>query len=225
MKREHASCAPPKARLCLWLAGTALACAVPAVWGSQLGISFETTEAAGTLGSGMTQGGMPVSGTATLIPNSGGSQIYGNSFTAPTSEVGTSGYGFFDDYAFTIATSSFDSVTTTISLGSQFQISNLAVRLFSTSSYDLFAHGGVPSYAPISGEIDATESGSTETISAVDLSAGTYVLEIRGTATGTGGGSYSGVLNVSPVPLPGSVWLALSGLAALVPLLRIRRFA
>ena len=223
MNYQHQRSVPPKARPCLWLAGTVLFCAAPAVWGSQLGLSFQTT-AAGTLGSGSTtQGGVAVTGAATLMPNSGGTAFYGDSFTAPTTEIGTTSYGFYDDYAFTIATSSADSVTTTIDLGSQYQISNLAVRLFSTSSYDLFAHAGSPSYYPISGEIDATWSGSSDTISVVDLSAGTYVLEVRGTATGMSGGSYSGVLNVTPVPLPLSLPLALSGIVSLGALLGIRR--
>ncbi len=212
---SHRILAPLQARPCLLLAGAALFCAAPAVWAAQLGLSFETT-AAGTFGSGSTtQGGVAITGAATAIPSTGATAFYGNSFTAPTADIGTTGFGFYDDYAFSIATSSADSVTTTIDLGSQYQISNLAVRLFSTSSYDLFAHHGTPAYTPIGGEIDATQSGSSETISAADLSAGTYVLEVRGSATGTGGGSYSGVLNVTPVPLPGSLWLALSGLGAL----------
>ena len=39
------------------------------------------------------------------------------------------------------------------------------------------------------------------------LSAGDYVLEIRGLADGSAGGSYSGALNVAAVPLPPSILL------------------
>jgi hypothetical protein len=44
------------------------------------------------------------------------------------------------------------------------------------------------------------------------LAAGTYVLEIRGNVTGTSGGGYGGVLNLTPVPLPAALPLLLSGL-------------
>ena len=58
-----------------------------------------------------------------------------------------------------------------------------------------------------------------DTLSAT-LAAGTYVLEVRGMATGTSGGSYSGTLNVAPVPLPATLPLLLSGLGLLGGLLR-----
>jgi hypothetical protein len=46
------------------------------------------------------------------------------------------------------------------------------------------------------------------------LAPGSYVLEIRGNVTGSAGGSYSGVLNLAPapVPLPAALPLLLSGI-------------
>lgn len=220
----------PPAGVSLLLAGAALLCAVPAARAAnqlppgELGLSYQTT-ASGTLGAGgTTQGGWPVSGQPTVVPASGATFAYADNFTAPTPEIGATGFGFYDDYGFTIGTSSADSVTTTINLGTQYQISDLAVRLYNVSAYNLFSNSGTPSFAPVAGEIDATPDGSAETISAVDLAAGTYVLEVRGDVTGTAGGSYSGVLNVipTPVPLPGSLALLLSGIAA-VGVLRLAR--
>ena len=47
----------------------------------------------------------------------------------------------------------------------------------------------------------------------ISLTAGTYTLQIKGTVTGTAGGSYAGLLNVAPVPEPESYAMLLSGLA------------
>ena len=44
------------------------------------------------------------------------------------------------------------------------------------------------------------------------LASGTYVLEVRGDVTGTGGGSYAGLIDLQPVPLPAALPLILSGL-------------
>jgi hypothetical protein len=47
------------------------------------------------------------------------------------------------------------------------------------------------------------------------LTAGSYVLEIRGEVTGSSGGTYTGSLNLNPVPLPAALPLLLSGLGLL----------
>jgi hypothetical protein len=53
------------------------------------------------------------------------------------------------------------------------------------------------------------------------LTAGTYDLQVRGT-TDTLGGSFSGVLNTAPVPLPAALPLLLSGFGLLGGMLRRR---
>jgi hypothetical protein len=45
------------------------------------------------------------------------------------------------------------------------------------------------------------------------LAAGSYILQIRGEAMA--GSSYSGTIDFSPVPIPATVWLVVSGLAGL----------
>jgi hypothetical protein len=158
---------------------------------------------------------------------------YANGFTSQqTTNYATTSYGFYDDFVFTVGSNQADSITSTISLGSGTGISNLQVRL-----YDFTANGGaVPLLAtPVTGSaFDAWSTpvsyapGVTGTIAVLNpttLAAGTYVLEVRGTATGTGGGSYAGVLNVTPVPLPAGLPLLLSGVGALGGLLRRRRAA
>jgi len=49
-------------------------------------------------------------------------------------------------------------------------------------------------------------------LSNVMLGDGQYVLQISGTASGTLGGSYTGSLELTPVPLPASFPLLLTGL-------------
>jgi hypothetical protein len=44
---------------------------------------------------------------------------------------------------------------------------------------------------------------------------GEFVLQIAGLETGTSNGTYSGQLNVTPVPLPAALPLLLSGLGGL----------
>ena len=44
---------------------------------------------------------------------------------------------------------------------------------------------------------------------------GTYALEIRGNVTGASGGTYSGSINFSPLPLPAALPLLLGGLGLL----------
>jgi PEP-CTERM motif len=55
----------------------------------------------------------------------------------------------------------------------------------------------------------------TTVLNPTTLAAGTYVLEIRGDVTGSSGGTYSGELNLNPVPLPAALPLLLSGLGLL----------
>lgn len=146
------------------------------------------------------------------------SDFYGHTFTAPTLTIpGTpgAGYGFYDDFVFTITGASANSITTTIDFGSTLQITNLQERLYSLTG------NTVPTFGtPVGGVIDAWTSpvgtsGQVAVLPATILSPGTYVLEIRGNVVGAAGGSYAGVLNVTPVPvpLPAALPLLLFGLA------------
>lgn len=154
-----------------------------------------------------------------------GQYNYGDSFASPTASgaiggsdiYGGSSYGnlgsagFIDDYLFQIAPSKADAVSATIS-NSDFAITSLFATLYSLSSNP----GGLVLTRPV-GTVyygDITESGPATLIQIdpVTLAGGSYVLQISGTATGASGGSYTGTLNLSPVPLPPSFPLLLTGL-------------
>ena len=149
------------------------------------------------------------------------STFYGNTFNAPqtnTFTVGSNptGWGFYDDFFINITGSTANSITSTINLGSLLNISMLEVRLYSGSSTIL----GNPGASLISGWTTPVsyQPGITGLINVINptvLSAGNYVLEVRGIATGTAGGSYSGVFNLAPVPVPAAVYLLGSGLLGL----------
>jgi hypothetical protein len=184
----------------------------------------DTTTSTGTTSSGITSN-LATPGTFT----------YADSFGAGVGSTPVAGKadGFFDDYIFTVGGTTADSVTSTIDLSNMLQISGLQVALFSIvpgESVPLFGKtlpAGSTDLTGWSSPLGSGVSGSVSVIPATQLAAGTYALEIRGTVTGTAGGSYSGQLNLAttPVPLPASLWLMLSGLGGLGVLSMKRRAA
>ncbi len=170
----------------------------------------------------------PATGSGTVNVFTGTeSAFYGDTFSAPTTPITASpgsAWGFYDDFIFSVSgPASADSVTSTISLGN-LSINNLEVRLYSESGNSppvLGTPNGVlwSSWStPLSGGL----TGSVNVLDA-NLATGNYVLEVRGNVTGSSGGSYSGTLNVSPVPLPAALPLMLSGLGAMGAMARRRK--
>lgn len=174
-------------------------------------LSYSTTSA-GTTGSG-----------AVNSPTVPGSDFYGNTFTSPTSVIAGSpspGYGFYDDFIFSIGGAAANAITSTMNLASVLAITDLQVRLYSYDSNPLLPVLG----SPIGGAVNAWSSeidyspGMTGFVSVLPttiLNPGTYVLEIRGNVLGSAGGSYAGTLNLSPVPLPAALPLMLAGFGLL----------
>ena len=161
-------------------------------------------------------------GTTTVSGLSGNTYTYGKGYgqqTTPFVTSGTTQYGFYDDYVFTIGANQVNTVTSSISLGSALEITNLQARLYSLTTEGIAPLTTTPVSTPIQGwSALALFSGgavSASVITPVTLGAGTYVLEIRGLASGSLGGSYSGNLNLTAVPLPGSAWALLGGLGLL----------
>ncbi len=206
--------------LCVTAAAAALpgiAATLPVSNGGNLYLSETTT------GSGSAPFGNI---SALSIP---GNFSYMDSWTAPQSTVvaGTSS-GFYDDYVFTIGAGQVDSITSSITLGNMLGISGMQVRL-----YDYNANGQAAPLltTPAPGTaFDAWSStvafpGGTTTVNvlpATTLDAGTYVIEVRGTVTGTSGGNYVGSLNITPVPLPAALPALFGGLGLLAACRRRR---
>lgn len=173
---------------------------------AQLNLSYETT-AGGTAGPGTI--------TSPSVPSS---LYFGNS-VAPTPAF--SGiYGFFDDFIFTIPGAQSNAVSTTIDLGSALQVTNLQMRLFNYSGNPTPTLG-IPSGVVIDAVVSPISTyGLLTVLPTTILAPGTYVLQTRGTATGTYGGSYAGTLNLAPVPIPATAWLLGSGLLGLIGVAR-----
>jgi PEP-CTERM motif len=136
---------------------------------------------------------------------------YGNSFA-----MASSGTSFYDDYYFTIPDGSFNSIVSSINLGSIFGLSNLQARLYTSAAGSALVQGwgNTVNFAP--GLTATTVVLNPTTL----LTAGSYTLQIRGTVSGLAGGSYSGVLNVAPVPEPDSFAMILCGLGFIAYSLR-----
>ncbi len=173
------------------------------------------------------------------IDPAGGGITFTRSFTAATtptsnlsnSTTGTSVWNFQDTIAFTLAGPvNGDVLTATLNLANVLNISNLQIRLYGWANGTGVQNPilGAPSlYSPVPNSVvgwqSAPNGSTTITASFANVPTGTYYLDIRGDVTGSLGGSYVGILNVQPVPLPAGLPLLLSGLGLLG--LRARRTA
>jgi hypothetical protein len=211
---------PDRKALSAIFASAVVAGLAPAAHATTMGLSFQNTASGSTSN--------PSATTAFAPP--GGSAFYGDTFNGPTTVIGGSpspGYGFYDDFYFSVASGvATDSITSTINLG------NLAINGLQVRLYDLTGNPppvlGAPTHGtvvqswsnPISPALGVT--GDVEVLNTTLSQAGTYVLEVRGNVSGGLGGSYSGTLNVSPVPIPAALPLLLSGLGLFGGLARKR---
>jgi hypothetical protein len=128
-------------------------------------------------------------------------------------------YAFEDTYKFSVSqAASGDVLTVSLNLGTVspvFDISNLQFRLYEVSSNAVQPGLGVPPGSTLITAWMGTSGPSTGTSIRANFSgiqAGTYFLDVAGTADGSLGGTYLGQLNLSPVPLPAALPLLLSGL-------------
>lgn len=186
-----------------------------------------------TLSYSTTSNGTTGTGTVTTLAVPG-TDIYGNAFNGlggtPISSANPA--GFYDDYFITISGATADGVTSSVSLsdasgGPTLQVNGLQAILYNISSgsptssqVPLFGNGSytaVETGTQSNVTVGAGEVVSTSVLGSIMLNPGTYALEIQGTiASGAIGGSYSGDLNLSsPVPLPATLPLLLSGLGGL----------
>ena len=144
---------------------------------------------------------------------------FGRPVLALPGPFGSADY-FVNDYGFSLASNaSFSSAVVTFDLGSSLQLSDLSLSLLHGTPWS-GSLPGVLSAADIAQRFANTVAASTGTamtqqIDPLMLTAGDYVLEVRGRVTGSSGGSYGGVINVAAVPEPSGAALALAGLALL----------
>jgi hypothetical protein len=141
-----------------------------------------------------------------------------NVLTGTTSTVGS--YSFQDTYKFSVnQAASGDALTVSLNLNvagtAEFDISNLQFRLYEVASNAVQPGLGIPTGSTLITAWTGAPGPSTGASIQSNFSgiqAGTYFLDIAGTADGSNGGTYVGQLNLAPVPLPAALPLLLSGL-------------
>lgn len=133
---------------------------------------------------------------------------YGNTFASASSTP------FYDAYYFTIPDAFANAVATTVNVGSFLGISGLEARLYAGHSNTIGTVGG-SLISPWATMVNPIPGVSVETVVLTapnPLLAGNYTLQVRGTVTGLGGGSYAGTLNLTPVPEAETYAMFLAGL-------------
>jgi PEP-CTERM motif len=158
---------------------------------------------------------------------------YGDTYTAPQTAVAPANlYSFTDAFTFTVPTSAaFSAFSATINLGNVLSIANFQAALFQgfglASTFGGTGAGSHVGYAgPVGTAVNGLQwnagNGSFITLTSNSLAAGNYTLAVRGHVNGTNGGSYSGVMNLAPVPEASTMALMLAGLAGIGLVLRRR---
>jgi hypothetical protein len=175
---------------------------------------------AATLSYEETASGITGNGTGTDYSQLPVSDRFGNTFnSAATATLGAPadpGFSFYDDYIFTVANSTVDAVSFLLNEGTTFAIDDLQMRLYSVVGNSALPVLGDSPAGLLAGWSNAISTDSAQSnLATTMLSAGTYVLEVRGDVTGSAGGSYGGIIDLQPVPLPAALPLLLSGIGLL----------
>lgn len=182
-----------------------------------LGLIHAPSALAATLSYSDTVSGTTGSGAVTDYAHLPVSDPFGNSFGVSKGTLGAPadpGFSFYDDYVFTVASSTVDAASFVFNEGdNSLAISDLQMRLYSANG-----NGTLP---VLSDSLAGLVANWGNPITAM-LSGGTYVLEVRGDVTGSAGGGYAGLINLQPVPLPAALPLMLSGIGLLGGLARKR---
>lgn len=150
-----------------------------------------------------------------------GSGASGFNFSGATgdfsSAISPKGY-FYSTYLFTVASSTAESVVTTLNNASG--VANLSERIYAYNGGFLGDAVAGPSIIQAWSSNLSFAGTSISVVSPKALTAGQYVIEVRGTSQGNFGGS----LSVTPVPEPQQYALLIAGLGVIGVLARRRRF-
>ena len=191
---------------------------VPLTVAAGLCLAMTENATAATLSYEQTASGITGSGTVTDYSQLPVSDFFGNSLGKASGTLGAPadpGFTFYDDYVFTVASSTVDAASFLLNEGSALAISDLQMRLYSISGNSLPVLGDSPAGLVANWSNPISTDGSQSDLARSMLTAGTYVLEVRGDVTGQSGGSYAGLIDLQPVPLPAALPLLLSGLGLL----------
>ena len=192
------------------------------------GLLQASAAAAATLSYEETASGITGSGAITDYSHLPVSDSFSNTVGVSTGTLGAPAdpeFSFYDDYVFTVANSTVDAASFVLNeANNTFAITDLQMRLYSvTGNNTLPVLGDSPAGLLAGWSNPISSNGVTSSLDTTMLAGGTYVLEVRGDATGSAGGTYAGIINLQPVPLPAALPLVLSGIGLLGGLARKRR--
>ena len=197
---------------------------VPLTVAAGLCLAVTENATAATLSYEETASGITGNGAITDYSQLPVSDFFGNNLGKASGTLGAPadpGFTFYDDYVFTVASSTVDAASFLLN-ESTLAISDLQMRLYSTTGNTLPVLGDSPAGLQANWSNPISTDGSQSNLATTMLTAGTYVLEVRGDVTGATGGTYAGIIDLQPVPLPAALPLLLSGLGLLGGLARKR---
>jgi hypothetical protein len=216
----------------------AASCAAICLWTPSVHAAFVATDSGATLAASDSYvaiaGSTAASPVYTTVSGSDyllavpGQYSFNDSFGPQSGVLGTDAtagdYAFQDSYVFQVgAGANGDTLVATLNLGTSAGMSDLQARLYQIASGTTTPVVGpvVSGQAPVVSVLSLWQGAhglNTQPIQ-IDFAglttAGTYVLDVAGTATGSNGGVYIGALDLEPVPLPATTWLLWSGIAGL----------
>jgi hypothetical protein len=180
-------------------------------------------------GSNSGGGGVPVSD---LRASGAGSFLFSQTFVAPTGSfaaadtINGNPYGFVASYVIDVPPAMANAYVFSLNLSSSVGLDNLTARLYEynangVTNLTLGSTGSLVSGGMLDPWSASSNPGGSNPVASTTLpmtnltNGGEFVLEIAGLETGSSNGTYSGQLNVTPVPLPAALPLLLSGLGGL----------
>lgn len=138
---------------------------------------------------------------------------YHNSFT-------NSQTGFVDWYGFSVPSTSFNGITASISFAQVFGV-QLTSELYQGSlNGNQVAAGNLMATGTSSQTLFGNAVQTTSVIQPTYLPGGDYLIKVSGSVIGSLGGSYAGIANMAPVPLPPSLPLVALGLGLMAVMQR-----
>lgn len=130
---------------------------------------------------------------------------------------------FTDWYAFSVPASDFNGITASISFAQLFGLHLNSELYYGNLEGNQLHLGPLITSAHNQQTVFGNAVQTTSVISPASLSGGDYLIKISGVVVGSLGGSYAGIANMAPVPLPPTLPLVALGLGLLAVLNNTRK--